>query len=376
MNRGGVWGKDPGQSTITIQCKQKNDLKARAARAINEREKKNYWFFHKKASHTNDESTFRIDRGDLVFTTGTAQSPNTMNGEKTAVPVIATLNGLYTRKLGNETRLKLNEDSDERRINMFLSRSMRFIGVSLGWTNPTPDLQGTDKDQITVRVAGTGQVFNNGVHTIVPGDTLLWHLPDREDVKRLETVFQRYGRGNNKVVPIIMPLRYFHKEFLLTNLEAHFRQNTAENYGNNCEPTTSMTFSLAMKRFIVDLVCRSLIKLKSLQTDNEDVEEVDGERNLKVNKKTHEKIMDAVDKMYVNNLDPDNFEENARNTVKEIMEKLFSYNARDFEYLKDDLTNVLAPFLSVQDEIRRRTIGVALSYANVGEEVKVLINSQ
>lgn len=363
MNYKGKFGQDPGQATIVIQTKHdRQEIKNRLLKQKTDENIKNFWFFHVDAGPITDEATSRIDRGDMVFTVGTTQAPRATSIMKTAPPVISALNGLYVRKERGEEKLELsNKDPEQvKLINNKLSRSLRFVGISLGWTNPTPDMPQQEKTQITTRIRGTGKVFNNGSGSFVIGDTVVWRLPTPKEVDQIRLNKSRYGRSTAKVTPIIMPLRHHMKEDLCDNMVAVMNAKNGNDFATKIEVSTSTEFSVLMKKFLVEIFLKGVKYGKNEAGDDFQGE---GEANEKI--KT---LLAEIDTQAMRDKD-DEGEDNGVQTF--IKGNMFDGDAD----MKDKLNGLMLSFLEVHDDIKRRTVGTAQSYADPGQDVTIVINN-
>ena len=157
------------QATVVIQCHQdKRDIVDRVKIANGNNK---YEYHIHKSNPTSDNTIVRIDRGDPVFSIGTSTVPkgNMLNN---APPVSSNLNHICVRRQQQNGAAQLSE----KETNLKIAEGIRFMGISLGATDPIPT-HGADgmhtKSQITVRTQGTMTVFNNGSTNFVPGDTII-----------------------------------------------------------------------------------------------------------------------------------------------------------------------------------------------------------
>lgn len=358
MNYKGNFGQDPGQATIVIQSK--HDKQEVKNRCVKKSDDKNYWFYHVGLDSINDESKVRIDRGDLVFSIGTSAAPRASSIMKAAVPVVSCLNGLYVRKERGEENLQF-KDSDDDRINERLSKSMRFIGIALGWSNVTPDVASHEKTQITTRVRGTGKAFNNGYKPIVPGDTVVWKLPNKKDVEYMRREFPRYGRSNEKVVPMLMPLREYLKMTFDDNLVSVIVAGNGRQVSETVQDVSSTPFSLAFKKFLLDVYLKGVENKYNLNPPNF----VDTLKDLK----------DEQDEYFRERNPMDNGGKDSQTIVDDIFDIDRAQPELDLNQLRNKIGSILTPFLSIQDDIKRRIVGTAVSYAEPGQDVTIIINN-
>lgn len=344
------FGEISHQATVVIQCRQdKRDIVDRMKIDGGKgKDKSDYHIYHAKA--TLDSGICRIDRGDLVFQVGTSSIPrgNIMNN---APPVASFLNGLAVRKSGTEG------DLSDRQLSEKLSQGIRFMGVSLGATEPNPEGgEEQQKMQITVRTQGTMSIFNNGKQNISPGDTLLWKIPtpqELEQIKSKHDVQGRYGRAPRKVTLMIEPMR-------------------AASYETSFQPVFSALGKEAHKKAVVtvaDEFAHDLKKLISyilfLTQNPDDRKSINGEKPA----------LDFDDIWAMLHTVDDINEIGGGDKNSSVAEGI----ARFFETATSDnmfgalITNALTGFLKIQSDIDRRKVGKALSYSKTGQKVDVLL---
>ncbi|GBG29589.1 Hypothetical Protein FCC1311_058102 [Hondaea fermentalgiana] len=344
-NTKGLFGQDPGQNTVVIQCRHDWD---QVTRRLNMRRRVdtgmkdagNYVLYNERASL--DPATVRVDPGDFVFQFGS----NKHSGHilDNAIPVVSNLNGAYVKRdrfhaseIDNDTG-KVKEDAVIARV----TDDIRFIGFALGSTDPANEDEGSRKAQITTRVQGTMEIYNNGESKFCPGDIVLWKVPNSDDLKKMA---RRYGRSTQKVTPVLMPLRHasgdfdlagkflnmVHKDFDDPNITQAPKEEAVENIGSK--------FSLALLKLMLRL-----------------------------------------------HVDPKVPDADADKQVEEAMQYLFSDEKDDYtnpihglytslkgkrtqKYIDEFVSTVF----DVHERIRNRTVGVSLQYAKPGQKFTCLL---
>jgi hypothetical protein len=366
MNFQGKFGQDPGQSTIVIQCKHdKQDITNRTIKG-QQGDSQYFWFYKQKAGPITDEASTRIDRGDMVFTIGTSEAPRA-SMSKSAVPVVSTISGMYIRKAKGDDKLKLDQDNDKKHediINAKLARGLRFIGVSLGWTNPTPDTASQEKTQITTRVRGTGKVFNNSQITFVPGETVIWTIPNSDDITYMKKL-SRYGRSTEKITPMIVPLRHFMNHNISQNMVTVMKAQDSNDFAQKVGSNSTTDFSVAMKAFLVKVFLLGVEK-------HADFNLLVNEPNISVNTIKNQQSTDLTKSS--------NAEVESARKVQSIIETIFNFNIshKDDDInkkIRNELDALLVPFLEIQDDIRRRTVGTTIGYSAPGTDCSIIIGS-
>lgn len=354
-------GEISHQATVVIQCTHdKRDVTDRML--VQKDASEDYLVY---GTPTLDLATCRIDRGDLVFQIGTSSVPrgNILNG---APPVTSYLNGMYWRKpsakainldgmADNEKRLFMEQFTANK-----ISKSIRFMGVSLGATVPNPDDEADEKTQITVRTQGTMAIHHNGPAVLHPGDTLLWRVPVASDAdgKDMGHKVPRFGRSNVKKTLMTVPMRKEHNTIDVALIQA---MRVAAEYKSEADDLGKIKKKLiAGRQFEVDELAASLTHLMAavftwgLVQDKPEV--VPDE--LKI-----ENIIDQT------NPGHKDFSKLGANSYNQLA--LLTGN-QDF---KNALTAVSGGFIDVLLDLERRKIGKVLSYAKPGEKVDVLLGS-
>ena len=357
MNYKGNFGQDPGQSTVVIQCQHdKQEILHRSTKKAS-KDNNLFWFYKQGAVALSDEASSRVDRGDMVFTVGTSDAPRA-SMSKAAVPVVSSISGLYCRKSTGDEKLVLDVDADEGVINSKLSRSLRFIGISLGATNPTPDVSSHEKTQITTRVRGTGKVFNNGNKTFVPGETVVWVLPDSSDIKDMEK-YNRYGRSVKKITPMILPLRHHMNQTFSQNICQVFQAKNKHDFEKHVGYSPTNDFSIALKQLLVEAFLLG--------------------RNEGVSKPCP---VSDVKKLSKEVLDQQTSTSSHSNVVQEIINQIFDLKTHgdvdavhNNKNIRAKVEPLLLAFLQVNDDIKRRTIGTTIGYSAPGTDVSIIIGN-
>lgn len=350
------FGRDAGQQGVTIQCRHdKQEMLTRLKCA--ERERDNY-FFHPSTA-TTEAAINRIDRGDLVFTVG----PNRQRGNvlNNAIPVVSNLNGLAIKKTSSEMRTELSGPALYDR----LSEGIRYLGVSLGATVPNPEFEGDAKEQITVRVHGTADVFNNSDYTFAPGDTVLWTLSTEDDFKRRSAgigraMAPRYGRSVHKYTLKVVPLKHYSTEHYVGTTKSMFLSDKKEDTTELMQSHTAR-FALLLKRFVARIWWQSL---RSVAGAHSGVE------------RPHEGCIKFADRVLYDDF-ADQWEYiEKREENNELRGEHFQTFAREFieAGAENDLTELFALFLKLQCDIRNRTIGKMFgTSAGPGQNLSVLL---
>lgn len=334
------YGNISHQATVVIQCTQdKRDMVERMRIYTSDDKKKDY-YVHSSAA-TLDNSVCRIDRGDLVFRIGTSSVPrgNLLNN---APPVSSCVNGLAVRK-GKKDKLLDAKSEDEN--NLKLAEGIQVLGVSLGATSPNPE-EGSGlgvKNQITVRTQGTTTLFNNGNSNFVPGDTVIWKIPTRDEIKDSA---KRFGRNSDKVMLRLEPLSMFYKNFD-DGFKESLKWKTKNDHSKNVK-TTVDHFNLQMKKFIAQSVFHSQKSSLATTTKFDDVWKfLDPAQNLGDSAGPLTGIVDTIKTTYDSMAADDD----------------------------DVTTDALTAFVRVQSDVNRRRVGKCLSYSKPNTGVDVLLGT-
>jgi hypothetical protein len=372
MNYKGNFGQDPGQSTVVVQCQHnKQELVNRILKQNDVKEKDKYFFYHKPPPTNFSDASSRIDRGDLVFSVGTTSCPRSVV-MKEAIPVVADIRGMYVRR-NNDDEMHLNQANvDEVVINNKLSRSIRFIGVSLGMTDPNPNDMAKEKSGITVRVKGTCKIFNNGSSTIVPGDTLIWVLPTSTQLKASEHL-GRYGRSDDKITPIIVPLRQYHKTSLDENLQSLLPVKSSDDFSKNMFPYPTTDCAILLKKLLLKVYASG--KFSGLVVPAPTTAAPPG-------MSAHAYLLKLIDEdttSYTTSIKPPDANAVAAALAKSTATSVPLLNTALVDDkilgLNKSLYEIANYFISFQEDIKRRTVGIAYSYSDPGTDVTVLLGN-
>lgn len=386
MAQNSIFGQDPGQAIIHIQGKHDmTDLRNRIKKSNDKKSENNrYWFYSQDALPITASSDTRIDQQDLVFAVGTTEAPRASVMQKKAVPVTSIMNGLYVRKKRGEERItwdkdvrdgNLSEHDMERMVNEKLSRSLRFIGVALNHTNSTPDSTHQTKHQLTIRVKGTTHIFNNGEHSFVPGDTVIWILPTKQDISVLrQTGKGRWGRSDSKVVPLIVPLRHAMKYNFLNNMLGVFTSGNKFDFERRADISDTTNFSVAFKKLLLKVYFKGMYD----RTKKEVGMNIDEDNGASFASQL-EKHMNVIDEYSQLRVGSDDIE-TTQNIFNSIFDEDYSANGSASQNhveknMKKYINTVLLPFIDIQDTIRRRVVGTAVGYAEPGENLEIMVNT-
>lgn len=343
------YGNISHQATVVIQCTQdKRDMVDRMRVYNGAADKKQDYYIHNSAA-TLDNSVCRIDRGDLVFRLGTSSVPrgNLLNN---APPVSACLNGLAVRKGKKD---KMIDPKDEEELNLKLAEGIQVLGVSLGATTPNPD-EGTGlgvKNQITVRTQGTTTLFNNGSSNFVPGDTVIWTIPTKEQIKDNK---KRFGRNSEKILLRLEPMRMFYKRFDEGFKDSLTWKDPADHKKH--VKTTVDHFNLEMKKFAAHSVFHSMKKTGAAKN----LEFADVFQWLDPGAKLAEYRQ--------RNTSGDGDTDMVLKTIEDTWDSM----AKDESSLVND---AISGFLRVQADATRRKVGKCLSYSKPNTGVDVLLGT-
>ena len=285
------------------------------------------------APGTAKQEIVRVEKNDLVFRVSKSIPKSLLNN---AIPVVAHCNGLYTIK-HRVPPDALPKDTDspevaEAKILQALSEKITVLGAALNNALPIEDRVGNGKTQLTVRVAGTSTLFNNGFNNIVPGDTLLWDLYTMEELRSPEYAkLARFGRDPEKVPLKIVPLSFAH-----------------QNYGR------AVKAALKGEPGIADSS-----KFTVLGKFGEDIKDL----------VQYVAWVSAYDKNQRKK--PENSFANYKKS-NAFKQKMKDVNNREFDAI---VTKCLKSFLRVQQDTKRREIGKALSFSKPGQNMDVLLGT-
>lgn len=330
-NSDGRFGELAHQSTVVIQCT--HDLKDMVNRT---RVKDNDVIRYPAAKPTLDKGVVRIDRGDLVFQCGTSKAPRA-SMLNNAIPALSNMNGAYINKNRNK-----NVGDDEKEQLQAISESIRFLGLALNGTSPNPENGEDQTTQFTVRTQGTGQVFNTGDHNIVPGQTLIWDLFTKEEVKSKEYKKRntRFGFDENKVVLKVIPMDEGANIGYSDSILDAFSMNT-KTEEDKLKNTAIGQFGLQMKEFIIRIIHFTLSKHSQRKGSKMNL-------NLQEFKSPKNSLLNQI--------------------IPSLITELANSGLGELDLL-------IKAFLNVQHDLDRRKIGKALSYAKSGEPIDVLLGT-
>lgn len=352
------FGREPGQQTVVVQCRH-DVVNMRHRNSVPESDMESYFCHDTPATY--DQAINRIDRGNLVFQVGDTRFRGTLLDN--ALPVVDQVNGMKRKKKRSERKIE-NKKFLGRRLANRLADDIKVIGVTLGATVPNPEEEQDQKNQITVRVHGTTNIFNNSGETIKPGDTLIWEVPMFDENQSYSDRYPlgvgrrsrnpgntsllpqppRYGRAATKYTLRVKPLRAMDMSFYEDAIGSVMKADNHTKY-NKALVNKSAEFALQLKKFAA--------KLLFVQ------------RTKDYNKDDFDKYWDDTFMKYTeptgNNTNlPDD------SGVHDVIETLFN---KDSEVIKD----VLLSFLQIQLDIRSRTLGKSFNYAKSGEMIGALL---
>ena len=342
------FGEISHQATVVIQCTQdKRDIVER--KRISTNSHKDEYYIH-NSNATLDNGIVRIDRGDIVFQVGTSIAPrgNILNS---AIPVTSNLNGICVRKKNGNKNVM-----EEKEINLKIAEGIRFIGVSLGATNPIDDFQNT-KNQITVRTQGTTTLFNNGDTIFVPGDTIIWKIPTKKEYNNTFNKLKRYGRNPEKITLSLTSVSKFYE-----NYEQSIKNIFTKKEKKDIQKKTNTSvdkFSLDIRKLILHSF---YLALKDDQYDATIT-------------------FDGVWKYF--DIDSQHFgkQDNEKDeNLKELCNKIntrfnFYENDKDTDLLNENVSLCVKSFLNIQSDLDKRKIGKSLSFSKPGQGIDVLIGA-
>lgn len=331
-NENGRFGEIANQSAIVVNCQQDmNDITAR----MNVNPTKAYIFMGAPA--TADNSTVRVDINDLVFTVGDGK--NSRRGMmNNAIPVTSNCNGLFIYK--TKATIKVVDEKDEEEVRQALSETIRPIGQALGASCPLPESEGNLKTNFTVRTHGTGHIINTGDKTLVPGDTVCWDLFKKEEIENNEDWkrrFARYGYSIRKVPLKLVKLSH-----------------------------ASASFEWAL---VKEMKTRAMPATNPQQIENKD----------KARLKTAQgKFANGIIDFFH---DIDWIIKNPNNTSIQDMEdnRMKGDNMEDFKNAAGDdvkkkaINDLIQSIMYLVNDLDRRRVGTALSYAKAGKGVDMLL---
>ena len=357
-------GEISHQATVVIQCT--HDKRDVIDRMLVQKDNSDDYLVY--GTPTLDLATCRIDRGDLVFQIGTSSVPrgNILNG---APPVTSYLNGMYWRKPSTSAMPNVSQMTPEDQKRFWeqmtankISKSIRFMGVSLGATVPNPDDEADEKTQITVRTQGTMAIHHNGPAVLHPGDTLLWRVPVSSDANGKDNGHKvpRFGRSNVKQTLMTVPMRKEHNTIDVALNQAmaiakDFQLGQDKNILANLKKKL-----MAGRQFEVDELAASLTHLMAAVFMWGLIQDKPGDKS---------KDMEIGDIIEQTNPGRDKFSNLGASSYIQL--GVLTKN-QDF---KNALTAVSGGFIDVLLDLERRKIGKVLSYAKPGEKVDVLLGS-
>jgi hypothetical protein len=354
------FGREPGQQTVVVQCRH-DVVNMRHRNSVPESDLDNYFCHDTNATY--DQAINRIDRGNLVFQVGDSRFRGTILDN--ALPVVDQVNGMKRKKHRDERKIK-NDKFKGRRLANRLADDIKVIGVTLGATVPNPEEEKDQKNQITVRVHGTTNIFNNSGTTIKPGDTLIWEVPLKDEDEVYSDRYPlgvgrnarnpgstarlpqppRYGRAATKYTLRVKPLRTMDLTFYEDAITSVMKADKHRKY-NAALVSKSAEFALKLKKFAA--------KIHFMST--------------KTNGAWDQNARNAFEKHWEDNIEK-RTEPGHDNTNDLGFHKLM---ATLFKEDPDVMNEVMLSFLQIQLDIRSRTLGKAFNYAKSGEMIGALL---
>lgn len=348
-NLNSQFGNISRQGQVTIQCSQnKTDIVERMRIAKDLSNRKKDYYVHSSEPRV-DASCVRIDRGDPVFMVGTSQAPRGAVNNNQAPQVTSYLNALSVRKQNGQS---LGVSPSEKDINLKLAEGIRFIGVALGATNPNPE-EGdgtTNKSQLTVGVQGTYTMFNNGSANIVPGETILWQIPTKEEVEANQK--KRYGRNDGKILLQLVPLRKADFDFS-SSIKDLFKVSGPVDYRKNML-TVRDDFAYEIKKLMTLGMFMGMRAVDSNLT------------SLKFND-----VWNLLGKDAGQTVDALQGVSEVTSTAR-IIHGILKYIASD-PYLSNLVDVSVSAYLKIHHDIERRKMGRSLTFSKPGQPVDILL---
>lgn len=354
------FGEISAQASVVINCTHdKNDAVQRMRVEHSTDDKKKEYHIYTAEKATLDSTAIRIDRGDPVFQLGTSTVPrgNLLNG---AIPVTSCLNGIFVRRKAGEHDVVLSE----KQRNLRISEGIRFMGISMGTTNPAPE-DGTGvgaKSQLVVRAQGTTTIFNNSETSFVPGDTAVWTLPTKSE---LESNARRFGRNEKKVLLRIIPLRTYLKNSVEDSFDDIMDAKTTDEY--------SKRITSAADEFAVEVKKCMIYSMFVTQTDPADIKKQPGEPSPKVSWASMWSYFDPNSKRC--GATPQLADHNAtflriHNRIASSLQKVKNFNERSG---MNPMKTLISGFTKVQSDVERRKVGRVVSYAKPKAKVDIVV---
>lgn len=354
------FGEISAQASVVINCTHdKNDAVQRMRVEHSTDDKKKEYHIYTAEKATLDSTAIRIDRGDPVFQLGTSTVPrgNIFNG---SIPVTSALNGIFVRRKAGEHDVVLSE----KQRNLRISEGIRFMGISMGTTNPAPE-DGTGvgaKSQLVVRAQGTTTIFNNSETSFVPGDTAVWTLPTKSE---LESNARRFGRNEKKVLLRIIPLRTYLKNSVEESFDDIMDANKTDEY--------SKRITSAADEFAVEVKKCMIYSMFVSATDPKDTLKQGADASPKVSWATMWSYFDPTSKLCGEKPRVADHNQKFIEIHTFIAKGLQNVKAHNERSGMNPMKSLIAGFTKVQSDVERRKVGRVVSYAKPRAKVDIVV---
>lgn len=292
----------------------------------------------KKYGPTIDETIMRVDVNDLLYTLGSASGPRQAHKD-CAFPAMSALNGIFARKHKRDRRTNVLD------LNL-LAKEIRFMGVHLGVPgNILAKNPAQRQSQFVCAVNGTKTILNKSGQTILPGSTVLWDIPTPKEHQEYVNTYQRTAHNPDKVTFSTVSLDQF-----------RYRLDIAFDKIMNADADTITyhpvdNICVEMKRLVLFGLYANAIKVSAnIASSFEDF------CNKLIARDDSDPIMSAAIGVY------DALRSPAAPGEPDLVKEL-----------RHVFDSTLLRFIELEDDVRRRTIGKAMSLAKPGAPLDLMI---
>lgn len=213
------------QASIVIPAVQDiNDMKSRTDAKSTE----NVLYNPNVSKATMEESIVKILPGELVFRVGNHRRRSVQSSAGSMIECSSYTNGLYIPK--NQIRLSLYQDAITNQVPLpkdvaadleryALMENLQFVGVARTETNPnpSPDYAGLEKTIFSAQIHGTTTIRHTGTKAIAPGDIIGFELMSESQA---ESYKLNVVKDNKPIHPEKIPPRVATLDEMFTDVGA------------------------------------------------------------------------------------------------------------------------------------------------------------
>lgn len=283
-----------------------------------------------------DTDVTQIYKGDLVFMS-LNKGRNNAGGGAGAKPVLSHLNGHYV-KLDEKDKTRAIDDDERSHL---LSKNIEFVGIATTKANGVAKKNSNNSRVVegaTVQIRGKNSILNTGDTRIVAGQRVLWEMP-----RKTNKIFNMRSddRPSKKATLTTVPYKHYASE-LVEKLSDFGRAAQYTDGSGNPIPNPHKHLFDELKSELEDFYL-FLVFLLTSDSDKFD----------------------------------DDFKKQAKESEvwKSIVETMVGTSGLGSTALVESkiLARLLKALFRVIDDIDQRTIGIALSTADVGQKFDVIL---